>query len=349
MSERIVVSFRGVIPPGGDKLYLERALDLKKRAEAHGATLCAWSALTFAFEFDPDEIEEAASLAALAQESIPAEERFGAGIAAGEMRTLGDGGGMAKLGWGAPLVSAALLARDARAGEVLIDGALLAQRGTELRHLGFRVSGERRQLLPAARNSLPPPPAPVSVGALPRRSVPPPPPPPRVLQQSYPFGPPSSAPAPMSSRSAALEGGDQTAELARQALLQGNMAALDLLLEKLRVTGEHAELVERMAGLVALRRGATAEGLRRLRDAAESVKEPAQQARSRLAYGVALAAAGRTEGALLEALEALSRARAGGDAVGERACALFLARLSASAGHAAAASAWVVIAQGARG
>ena len=303
MPERIVVSFRGVIPPGGNSTYLERALALKQRAEAHGATLCAWSALTFSFEFDPDEIEEASSLAALAQESIPERERFGAGLASGEMRTLGDGGGMAKLGWGAPLVTAALLARDARAGEVLIDGDLLARRGTELTKLGFRVSGERRQLLPAAA---------------------------------------------VSSPGSAVEGADQTAELARQALLQGNMAALDLLLEKLRVTGEHAELVERMAGLVALRRGATAEGLRRLRDAAESVKGPAQQARSRLAYAVALAAAGRTEGALLEALEALSRARAGGDAVGERACALFLARLSAGIGHASAATAWVVIAQGAR-
>jgi hypothetical protein len=344
MPERIVVSFRGAMPPGGDKTYLERALALKQRAEAHGATLCAWSALTFSFEFDPDEIEEAASLAALAQESIPEGERFGAGIASGEMRTLGDGGGMAKLGWGAPLVAAALLARDARAGEVLIDGELLARRGTELTKLGFRVSGERRQLLPAARHSLPPP---VAVVDMPRRSVPPPPPP-RVLQQSYPFGPPSTPAAAVSSPGSGHEGSDQTAELARQALLQGNMAALDLLLEKLRVTGEHAELVERMAGLVALRRGATAEGLRRLRDAAESVKEPAQQARSRLAYGVALAAAGRTDGALLEALEALSRARAGGDAVGERACALFLARLSAGAGHASAATAWVVIAQGAR-
>ncbi len=261
MSERIVVSFREVIPPGGDKLYLERALDLKKRAEAHGATLCAWSALTFAFEFDPDEIEEAASLAALAQESVPAEERFGAGIAAGEMRTLGDGGGMAKLGWGAPLVSAALLARDARAGEVLIDGALLAQRGTELRHLGFRVSGERRQLLPAARNSS----AAASCAGLGGGAA-------------AALGAASAAPA-ASARAPAVvpvrpavvgaradvvaqrgaRGGDQTAELARQALLQGNMAALDLLLEKLRVTGEHAELVERMAGLVALRRGATAE------------------------------------------------------------------------------------------
>ena len=339
MPDRIVVSFRGTVPRGGEKIYLDRALALKQRAEAHGATLCAWSALTFSFDFDPDELEEATSLAALAQEKIPEDERFGAGIAAGEMRTLGEGGGMAKLGWGAPLVAAAILSRDARAGEVLIDGEMLARFSAELADLGFRVSGERRQLLPAARMSLPPPPI------VDLRSVAVPlPPPPRVLQQSYPFGPPTAPPPPNSARA---DAGDQTAELARQALLQGNMAALDLLLEKLRVTGEHAELVERMAGLVALRRGATAEGLRRLRDAAESVKEPAQQARSRLAYGVALAAAGRTEGALLEALEALSRARAGDDAPGERACALFLARLSAGAGHPEAASAWVRIAQGA--
>lgn len=338
MPDRIVVSFRGTVPPGGEKTYIDRALALKQRAEAHGATLCAWSALTFSFDFDPDELEEATSLAALAQENIAEDERFGAGIAAGEMRTLGEGGGMAKLGWGAPLVAAAILSRDARSGEVLIDSEMLVRFGAELTELGFRVSGERRQLLPAARMSLPPPPAIVDVRSVAL------PPPPRVLQQSYPFGPPTAPPPPMSARA---DGGDQTAELARQALLQGNMAALDLLLEKLRVTGEHAELVERMAGLVALRRGATAEGLRRLRDAAESVKEPAQQARSRLAYGVALAAAGRTEGALLEALEALSRARAGGDAPGERACALFLARLSAGAGHPEAASAWVRIAQGA--
>ena len=250
---------------------------------------------------------------------------------------------MAKLGWGAPLVAATLLSRDARCGEVLIESEMLSRFGAVLADLGFRVSGERRQLLPAARTSLPPP---VTL-EIKQISVPLPPPP-RVLQQSYPFGPPTVSPPPVSAREPSSDGGDQTAELARQALLQGNMAALDLLLEKLRVTGEHAELVERMAGLVALRRGATAEGLRRLRDGAESVKEPAQQARSRLAYAVALAAAGRSEGALLEALEALSRARASGDAPGARACALFLARLSAGAGHPAAASAWVVIAQGAR-
>ena len=84
MPDRIVVCFRGTVPPGGEKSYLDRALALKQRAEAHGATLCAWSALTFSFDFDPDELEEAASLAALAQENVPEDERLCAGIAVGE-------------------------------------------------------------------------------------------------------------------------------------------------------------------------------------------------------------------------------------------------------------------------
>ena len=139
-------------------------------------------------------------------------------------------------------------------------------------------------------------------------------------------------------------GGDSPVELAKRALMQGDVVAVERLMVQLRETGEHGDLVERMTGLVALRRGATAEALRRLRDAAEAVKEPAQQARARLAYGVALATAGRTESALLEALDALARARAASDAQGERACALFLARLSASAGHPDAASVWAMIA-----
>jgi hypothetical protein len=95
---------------------------------------------------------------------------------------------------------------------------------------------------------------------------------------------------------------------------------------------------------VALRRGATADALRRLRAATLAAKEPAARARARLAYGVALAGAGRAESALLEALEALARAREAGDAHGEHACALFLARLSAASGHPDAAGVWARIA-----
>jgi hypothetical protein len=132
--------------------------------------------------------------------------------------------------------------------------------------------------------------------------------------------------------------------MAKRALLGGDVEALERLIAELRETGAHADLVERMSGFVALRRGATADALRRLRVATEAVKEPAQRARARLAYGVALASAGRTESALLEALEALARAREAGDPHGEHACALFLARLSAAAGHADSASVWALIA-----
>jgi hypothetical protein len=137
---------------------------------------------------------------------------------------------------------------------------------------------------------------------------------------------------------------DPATELAKRALLQGDVDALERLIAELRKSGEHADLVERMSGFVALRRGATADALRRLRGAAEAVTEPAQRARARLAYGVALASAGRTDSALLEALEALARAREAVDPYGEHACALFLARLSAAAGHPDAASVWAMIA-----
>src|SRR5262249_3689377 len=121
MPLRLVVSLRGVLSPDpeGGARYLARALDLKKRAEALGATLCAWSALTFSFEFDPDELEQAAALAVVALHGA-AEERFGAGIAEGEMSVVSEGS-FAVLSWGPALVAAVALSRDARPGEVLIE------------------------------------------------------------------------------------------------------------------------------------------------------------------------------------------------------------------------------------
>ncbi|MGK3997260.1 hypothetical protein [Sorangium sp. So ce1024] len=137
------------------------------------------------------------------------------------------------------------------------------------------------------------------------------------------------------------------AELARRALVQGDLRALERLVGELRRTGERADLVERMSGLIALGRGAKDDALRRLRIAAEAEAEPAQRARALLAYGVALAAAGRAEGALLEALSALARAREADDRRGEQACARFLARLAAAAGHEEAARTWARVARAA--
>ncbi|XXY45493.1 hypothetical protein WME91_36370 [Sorangium sp. So ce269] len=135
------------------------------------------------------------------------------------------------------------------------------------------------------------------------------------------------------------------AELAKQALVQGDLRTLERLVGELRRTGEHADLVERMSGLVSLGRGAKDDALRRFRIAAEAEASPAQRARALLAYGVALAAAGRTEGALLEGLSALARAREAEDRRGEQACARFLAQLAAATGHEDAARAWAQVAR----
>jgi hypothetical protein len=316
MPLRIVIGFRGALAldPEGGARYLERALSTKKRAEAHGATLCAWSAWTFGFAFEPDELEEALTLASLAfEEGTPSP--LGVGIAEGEMSAVGERGSLAGLAWGLPLVTASALSRAAAPGEVLIDTDLFTRRAPEIEALGFRGEGERiKRLVRAAAD------------------------PASRLSEPLSFRldvdrPPVSARVP-----------DPIAEMAKRALLQGDVTALERLIAELRETGEHADLVERMSGFVALRRGATADALRRLRAATEAVKEPAQRARARLAYGVALASAGRTDSALLEALEALARAREAGDQHGEHACSLFLARLSAAAGHADAASVWAMIA-----
>jgi hypothetical protein len=202
------------------------------------------------------------------------------------------------------------LSRAARPGELLVDDVLFAARGEEMLELGYRAEGDPiKRLVPA-----PMPPAPPS-------------------NPTFDDVEAASVPAP-----------DTVVETAKRALLQGDVASLERLIEELRDSDEHGDLVERLSGFVALRRGATADALRRLRAATEAARGPAQKARARLAYGVALAGAGRAEAALLEALEALARAREARDRHGEHACALFLARLSAASGHADAAGVWARVA-----
>jgi hypothetical protein len=323
LAAKIVVGFRGDVPAdeAQGEAYLSRALGIKKRAEAHGAALCGWSAWTCSFAFEPDELEEALTLATLVFE-VPG---FGAGLAEGEMAPVGERGSVAGLAWGRPLVNSAALARAAGSGEVLVDEALWGRRGAEIVALGFRVDGDRiKRLLRAGQEA----PEERSSGTSFATSV--------SLQMAA-VSMPDAERQPSSLR-------DPRVEMAKKALLQGDTAALERLIAELREAGSHEDLVERMSGFIALRRGATTDALRRLRRATEAVKEPAQRARARLAYGVALASAGRTEHALLEALEGLARAREAGDVQGEHACALFLARLSTAAGHSAAAKAWALVA-----
>ena len=222
-------------------------------------------------------------------------------------------------------------------------------------------SGDRREAV------APPPPsvvAPASSGVVAPPSsgvvappssggVPPPRLPPARMAPSVP--PPSlgasrdlsSVPPLAASRISWPGGSEEYVELAaaaRQALLKGNVTELERLSDELKTHGEHGDLAERMAGFVAWNRGAKAEGLRKLRAAADAEVRPAHRVRALLAYGVALAASGRTDAALLAALGAIARAREVADRQGEHVCARFLARLSAAAGYERAARTWGAIA-----
>jgi hypothetical protein len=88
-----------------------------------------------------------------------------------------------------------------------------------------------------------------------------------------------------------------------------------------------------MQAIVRLTRGDVGEALRVLRSARSELDASApatERCQASLALGVALAVAGRPDDALLEALDALARARESADDKGAHACIAFLSKLYAS-------------------
>jgi hypothetical protein len=121
---------------------------------------------------------------------------------------------------------------------------------------------------------------------------------------------------------------------------------LDTWIEALRASGDREGATIRLEAIAALARGETHQALTVLRAglAAAASESPTARSRAALAYGIALAVAGREVEALFAALEALARAREAGEPRGEHACTRFLARLSAAAGHPEAAKRWQQVA-----
>jgi hypothetical protein len=141
---------------------------------------------------------------------------------------------------------------------------------------------------------------------------------------------------------------DDPVARARVALLHGDVEQLEHLVLALRASGEHAALVRRMTSFLDLARGARSAALLELREAAyDESLPPDARARSLLAYGVALAATGRFDNALLASLSALSSARRAEDAQGVGACARFLEKLSITTGHDHVAHTWAQLADAA--
>lgn len=101
-----------------------------------------------------------------------------------------------------------------------------------------------------------------------------------------------------------------------------------------------ARLAQRVRALAELHQGNRADAVRVLRVACEQARNmtAVEQSRSRLAFALGLASAGRSLEALLEGLEALSRAREAGDRLAERACVAFLRQLYEEQGQQSAAA-----------
>jgi tetratricopeptide (TPR) repeat protein len=300
--------------------YLERARALTRRAEALGGVLVSWSATTLAFAWDLDSIDEAITLSvSLDDETSPPAYHWACGVAEGMLEPLAPEG-RATLAWGEPLLRAITLARIADAGQVLVDEDLGAVQRGELATRGSRVGSDAGLEIRGLELALDDP-----------------------WQRSF-----VSERAPLGH--ARVEDSDpilglqdaepeefatKMVELTRQALLSGNAKSLQRLSEGLRATGEHDALAERMRAIARLSAGQFGEALRALRKSralAES-EPPSVRCQASLALAFALANAGRPDDALLEALDAVARAREANDRKSQAACIAFLAKLYGSIGH----------------
>jgi len=338
MTEKIVLCYR--MSAAGARVYLPRARELMQRAEALGATLVSWAALSLAFAWDSDAIEEAIHMVITADEDTPPEdETWACGIAQGEMEPLATSGQRDDLAWGEPLVIALALSRVAREGEVLLhasvraalEGLLNTQEPRIASEAGFEVLGMPLDMdNPWKRGK---------GGQVP---------PSRSMRAVLPLViPPVTTPLPRSVREAEpeeIETADaeslaaRLTQLAKEALLGGDAQSLERWSAGLKATGERDSLANRMHAMARLSRGKVSDALRTLKQArrdADGAEDGAlsqtsqKRCQAALALGVGLSFAGRYDDALLEGLDALARARESDDDEAVRACLAFLAKLFA--------------------
>jgi hypothetical protein len=307
------VASRFVVALRANKPDLDQALRIKERADALGGTLCAWGAYELCFSFEPSDIDEAVGLAAAA--STVSSGAFAAAIAFGRLETIVGSTALAELGWGAPMSDATAIVESAQPGTIHVHPSANGM---------FDGTPHAAQLGDVVTLRSPTGAAPQARPLLPGTSTPQPP----STRRSTGF---SELPPAPEVRAAA--------DLVVDAIRRGDLAAFEKHVEELRAGGASPNLIARLTGLAALGRGATLDALRTLRTAADSA-EPTTRTRAALAYAVALGAAGRNDEALLAALGALGAARTNDDRFGERACARFLAQLSAAGGFTEASLSW---------
>jgi hypothetical protein len=317
------------MPPAGmatgpEGAYLSRARSMCSRGEALGGRLVAWSAALLAIAWDEESMEEAMLMATSIQEEAMTQERaWACGMAEGELEQLAPDGARMQLAWGQALLSAAQLARVARAGEVLVDGDVRALRAGQLSLVGARAATDSGQRVRGWKLDL----------AHPwKRAVP-------SADVTDRYSPPPldiMASIDATLEMAALQfTGDELSTAEVLEIVEATAAASEPLLPP-ESRKQGTKLADRIRRLAAGERSEDAVEalamLRRARAEAE-IGSVASRCQAALALAMALALAGRTEEALLEVLDALARARELADARADGACMALLAKLYASTGR----------------
>jgi hypothetical protein len=355
MHRQIVVAFRFptvALSAGPEGEYLPRARSLCSRGEALGGRLVAWSAALLAMAWDTDSVEEAVLLATSIREDAAAPERaWAVGMAEGELEALAPDGARMHLAWGKALLLAATLSRVARGGEILVDGEMPALRGGHLAVLGARtatdsglqvrgwkldmenpwkgylpddaVEDATLELPPILPKVTPPPPrAAVSASGQPSLTTPLPGP-------AEPAGRRFDTPVPEYDAQELT-----TSEVLRIVEASSSMMSIPPPPMAPKRAGQLASRVRRLAAGDKSKDAmeAVAE-LRRERARVETSGTPSTRCQAGLALAMTLSIAGRAEDALLEALDALARAREVGDPKAIDACTALLAKLYSRAGH----------------
>jgi hypothetical protein len=358
----IVVAFR--MPPAGvrtgpEGTYLTRARSLCARGEALGGRLVAWSAALLAMAWDTDSIEEAILLAVSIHEESPASERaWACGIAEGELEPLAPDGARMQLAWGEALFVAASLARIAKPREVLVDGDLRALRAGQLALLGARTATETGQRVRGWRLDMehpwrrPPEDGVVAADVTDGYAVAVPDVTGPTIEAVDDVEVQVEGVVEIESDLAADSPGT-TQQMAALVFSAADLSTSDVL-EMVEASVE-SEVVppasqQRRGGPLADRVRKVANGdrsadaiealaeLRRVRARVESGPATAR-CQAALALAMTLAIAGRPEEALLEALDALARARETQDPKAIGACTALLVKLYASAGRSSEATA----------
>jgi hypothetical protein len=359
VARQIVVAFRmplAGMSPGPEGTYLVRARSVCARGEALGGRLVAWSAALLAISWDTDSIEEAILLAvSIREESLSGERAWASGVAEGELEPLAQDGARMQLAWGEALLAAASLARIARPGEVCLDGDVRALRAGQLSLVGARSATDGGQRVRGWRldlehpwrrapDSLAAPDDPPSGSALDgallasfRRE-------PEDGYASFPgeeHPPVSGEPTDPGSTQEMPVADFTSDELSTSDVIQmvEGIAEADAPVSQRRPGNLLADRVRRLA-----RGDESADAIEALADlrAARARAEgapPAARCQAALALAMTLAIAGRLEEALLEALDALARAREAQEPKAIGACTALLAKLYAGAGEAGEAAA----------